>query len=320
VRGRTDAERLSVVPSDLVDAGEAAQPTAGHFEAGDTDTLFVPRFPFVAGVRYSLLVDGSEAGAILRPADTRPPVAEVVAIHPSAAELPFNQLKFYISFSHPMSEGFATGAVRVRRTDTGETLEDVFLSMPPELWDARRTRLTMLLDPGRIKRGLVPHEEAGYPLSDGMPIELVVESTFRDAEGRTLRAPAVRTYQVGPAVRARVDPDLWAIERPAAGSSEPLTVRFDRPLDRALLEHCLRVSDPTGASVAGTISIGPSECSWHFEPAEPWRDGTYAIGVDAHLEDLAGNSIRRVFDRDLEAAEHDPRDVSRVTLEFATVA
>jgi len=307
------------VPSDLVDAGEAAQPTAGHFEAGDTETLFVPRFPFVAGVRYSLLVDGREAGAILRPADTRPPVAQVVAIHPTAAELPFNQLRFYISFSHPMSEGFAAGAIRVRRADTSETLDDVFLSMPPELWDAQRTRLTMLLDPGRIKRGLRPHEEAGYPLVEGMPIEIVVESTFCDAEGRPLRAQAVRGYQVGPAVRARVDPDLWAIRQPAAGSSKPLSIRFDRPLDRALLERCLRVGDPAGASVAGTISLGPSECSWHFEPDATWRAGTYTLEVDARLEDLAGNSIRRVFDRDLDAAEHEPRDVSHVTIEFAPI-
>jgi hypothetical protein len=314
VRGWTSAERLSVVPSDLVDQGEAARPTAGRFEAHGGDTFFRPRFPFVAGMRYSLLVDGKEAGAILRPADTRPAVARVVAIYPGAAELPLNHLRFYFAFSHPMSEGFAAGAIRVRRADTGETLEDVFLSTPPELWDPRRVRLTMLLDPGRIKRGLVPHEEAGYPLVEGIPIEVVVEEGFRDAEGRTLRESVVRRYQVGPTVSSRVDTDLWTIKPPAAGSREPLAVRFDRPLDRALLERCLRVCDLTGGYVGGTISIGDGECSWCFAPESPWSDGTYTLVVDSRLEDLAGNSIRRVFDRDLEEPEHDPRDVSRVTI------
>jgi hypothetical protein len=320
VRGWPSAERLSVVPSDLVDQGEAARPTAGRFEPDGGDVCFAPRFPFVDGMRYSLLIDGKEVGAILRPADTRPAVTRVVAIYPTAAELPLNHLRFYFSFSHPMSEGFAAGAVRVRRADSGATLEDVFLSTPPELWDPRRMRLTMLLDPGRIKRGLVSHEESGYPLAEGVPIEVVIEEAFRDADGSPLRAAGVRRYQVGPPVRSRVDTDLWTILRPASGSSEPLGVRFDRPLDRALLERCLRIYDPTGAEVTGTISIGRGEASWSFVPELSWRDVTYELVVDARLEDLAGNSIRRVFDRDLDEPEHDPRDVSRLTVEFAPTA
>ena len=42
--------------------------------------------------------------------------------------------------------------VHLRRADTGEELEDVFLPFDPELWDASRTRLTVLLDPARSTR------------------------------------------------------------------------------------------------------------------------------------------------------------------------
>ena len=39
--------------------------------------------------------------------------------------------------------------------------------------------------------------------------------------------------------------------------------------------------------------------------------------VDAVIEDVAGNSIARVFDRDLADPAHAPRAVDRVRLRFA---
>ena len=65
-----------------------------------------------------------------------------------------------------MSEGHARESVRLIDTDTGQLLPDALLPMDPELWDRSRTRLTLLLDPGRIERGLVPHTETGYPLTE----------------------------------------------------------------------------------------------------------------------------------------------------------
>ena len=45
----------------------------------------------------------------------------------------------------------------------GRDLPHALLAMPPELWDRPRRRLTLLLEPGRIKRGLVPNAELGAP-------------------------------------------------------------------------------------------------------------------------------------------------------------
>src|SRR5438093_7158021 len=102
--------------------------------------------------------------------------------------------------------------------------------MEPELWDRAHRRLTLLLDPGRIKRGLAPNAEAGYPLIEDVPIVVRVDAAFRDAAGRPLRAGAQRRYQVGRPLRARVDPTAWRLDCPTAGSTDPLTVAFDRPL------------------------------------------------------------------------------------------
>ena len=122
-------------------------------------------------------------------------------LYPTADELPANQLKLYIHFSRPMSEGWAARAVHGRRVDNDEPLEGVFFAMEPELWNRKRRRLTLLFDPGRIKRGLVPNEEAGYPLIEEVPIIVSIDASFRDTAGRPLRTGAERRLEIGPALR-----------------------------------------------------------------------------------------------------------------------
>ena len=322
--------RLAVLPSKIVEAGahmRALQPLGGRFEIDDDSVCFVPRFPFLEGTSYSLLVGWplEESGAervwtIQCPAKAGAPTTSVVAIYPTADELPVNQLKLYVHFSAPMSEGWSARAIHVRRADNGEPLHGVFLPIGPELWDPERRRLTLLLDPGRIKRGLAPHEEAGYPLIECLPIVVMIDAAFRDAAGRPLRTGAERRYEVAPPVRARVDPTLWRLHCPPAGSMDPLIVEFDRPLDHALLEHSLWVNDAAGMPLAGWGSIGPSERSWRFEPQSPWEEGRYVVTVEPRLEDLAGNSVIRVFDRDLMREEDTPADARHDTIDFTCAA
>ena len=321
------SRRLAVLPSELVESGTQInpfQPMPGSFKTDGTGICFVPRFPFLDGTSYSLVVGSvtderdpgtPEIWTIKRPAGPGEATTDVLGIYPSAHELPVNQLKFYIHFSNSMSEGWAAHAVRVHRADNGDRLDGVFL-MEPELWDRARRRLTLLLDPGRIKRGLAPNMEAGYPLMEGVPVVVIIDAEFRDATGRPLRTGAERRYEVGAPVRVRVESANWRYHYPTAGSTDPLTVEFDRPLDYALLRHCLWVNDAAGVPVLGRGSVGSSEWSWWFEPEAPWEEGRYALIVDPRLEDLAGNSLIRVFDRDLMQAEDAPADARHFVVHF----
>ena len=324
--------RLAAFPSELVEAEAgvgALQPMAGRFEVSQDSVCFIPRLPFKDGTRYSLLVhsafgesqaNGVEVWTIQRRARAGAPAASVVAIYPSADDLPVNQLKLYVHFSRPMSEGWATRAVHVSRADTGEPVGGVFLQMEPGLWDRERRRLTLLLDPGRIKRGLVPNREAGYPLIEGVPVIVSIDREFRDGDGQPLRAGAQRRYAVGPPVRTRVNPKAWRSRFPASGSMDPLTVEFDRPLDHALLARSLSVRDGAAVPLAGRGFAGPGERSWRFEPQSPWGEGQHALTIDPILEDLAGNSLLRVFDRDLGRAEDTPAEARHIAIEFTCVS
>jgi hypothetical protein len=305
--------------------------TRGRYVVDGSSVCFVPRFPFRHATTYRVLVapelvvplrsghvdpDGFVELVIDRPARNHANPARVVAVQPTARTLPRNHLRFYVSFSDSMSEGEAAEHVHLRRADTGEELEDVFLAFDPELWDASRTRLTVLLDPARIKRGLAPHREVGYPLVEGVDVELVVDGGFRDARGAPLIAPFVQHYGVGPDLRCLVEPSSWSVDVTPAGSREPLVVHFDRPLDAALLARCVRVVDGTGAPLHGAAAIGAEERSWSFRPASAWEADAHELVVDAVLEDVAGNAIARVFDRDLGDRAHAPRTVDCVRLPF----
>ena len=186
-----------------------------------------------------------------------------------------------------------------------------------ELWDPpQRRRLTLLLDPGRIKRGLVPNRELGYPLAAGMTVRITVDPDFRDAKGQPLQAAAARRYRIGPALRSRIDPTAWRLTAPHAGTRAPLTVAFDRPLDDALLQNSLWVSDRAGNPLSGEADPCAEDRGWRFTPSLPWHPAEYRLMVEPRLEDVAGNTRVRVFDRDVSMPEDAPAQEGRTAIIF----
>jgi hypothetical protein len=315
--------RLSVFPTDVLETGAdplSLQPIAGSLVPMDGAVRFVPRFPFVAGARYTVVAEAfgveTHRVSILRPDSTAASTTLVTAIEPSAATIPVNLLRMYVHFSAPMSEGFADRAIQMLRADTRQPLANVFVPMGPELWDRDRRRLTLLLDPARIKRGLVANRESGYPLIEGVDVILCIDADYRDAQGRVLREAAQRRYSVGPELRGRVDPRGWELSMPAAHTQGPLDIRFGRSLDHGLLEHCLSIRDSTGGPVSGALHIGAEERSASFWPDAPWLPSNYQLVIEPILEDVAGNSAARVFDRDLRERNDDPADARVIGIPF----
>lgn len=305
---------VRVFPGTAAAAG-SLPPMAGRLERDGADLCFVPRFAFLDGRSYTVTVDGTSAAVLVRPPPERAATTEVTGIRPTAAEVPVNLLRCYVWFSAPMSEGYAAGHVRLARDD-GSVIAGALLPSEHELWDASRRRLTVLLDPARIKRGLPGHQEAGYPLRPGEPFRLVVGDGFRDAQGLPLRAPAERRYEVGGEERRHVDPHRWELAVPPAGTCEPLRVAFGRPLDHGLLARCLHVRGPGGKLIDGTAQAGRGEQSWQLVPSRAWATAVHRLIVEPVLEDLAGNSVSRVFDRDLARPEDQPRPARPVTIAF----
>lgn len=300
--------RIEVV--DTLQAGDLP-PVLGQYRVDKDRLVFRPRFPFFPGQTYRVVVHLSQLPglAAAKPEqwhttmtvprlNPEQPQGSIVAIYPSSDVLPENQLKFYIHFSVPMSRGEAYRHIRLL-DERGGMVAYPFLELPEELWDPKRQRFTLLLDPGRIKRGLKPREELGPALLEGHKYTLVISHQWRDAFGRPLKETIRKTFRVTGPDTVQPNPDRWKLNLPAAGTRQPLVVQFDEPLDHGLLQRMIWVVDDQQRTVDGERAVLERETVWRFIPDTPWKPGTYRLRLDTRLEDLAGNSIARPFEVDL---------------------
>lgn len=290
-------------------------PIVGTYIAGDAALRFSPQFPFSPGTRYravlSLDADAVAAFTAARrendssrivlevavPEAARRPPTELTQVYPSAEMLPENLLRLYFHFSAPMSRGDTYRHMRLR-DENGRPVVAPFLEIGEELWDPRGTRLTLLLDPGRIKSGLKPREEDGPVLVAGRKYTLVVDPAWQDAWGQPLKKGFEKTFVAGSSESQAIDPAQWKIAAPAPGTSQPLTIAFPRPLDRALLQHAFSLRGPDGKFIAGEVRVADAERRWEFTPKGDWQPGPYRLVVDMQLEDVCGNRIGRPFEVD----------------------
>ncbi len=275
-----------------------------YFQKLDT-LVFEPYFPFRYGLVYSVFIEDELRFQFRIPYPEEIVAPELKAIFPSTDTLPANLLKFYFHFSQPMSEGFAYRSVRIV-TEEGDTLVDPIVQLQPELWDNSRQRLTLWLDPGQIKRGLQSNTDNGTPLQPGKFHFLYVDAAWKSTFGLSLQKTVSKTFFVEPADRLQPDIAEWDIVPPRSRTRRPLLIRFNEPLDHALLQNTITVLDDEDVEIAGLIQVSNREKEWQFIPKETWKRGYYKIRVNTRLEDLAGNNLNRLFDTDLEAvAEQD---------------
>lgn len=118
------------------------------------------------------------------PALPAAPAAQVVAIYPTAAELPANQLKFYLHFSQPMRQTREIFEHIDLLGPQGRPVEDPWRRT--ELWSEDGKRLTLLIHPGRIKQGIQLGTLLGPVLDPDQSYTLIVHATMLDANGRPL--------------------------------------------------------------------------------------------------------------------------------------
>lgn len=222
----------------------------------------------------------------------------ILGVHPDSDVLPENLLKFYIYFSGPMSRGHIYNHIHLRHA-SGAEVPLPFLEIDEELWDSTDSRLTLFIDPGRIKRGVHPLEEVGPALEVGKRFTLSIDREFRDGLGNPLKEGFEKTFEVSPADRDPPDPSAWKIELPRRLSRNPLTLIFPEAMDHALALRMIHVTDASGVLVPGKPDMGGQERRWRFTPTKPWSRGRFAIHIQTAIEDLAGNNIGKAFDVDL---------------------
>jgi hypothetical protein len=320
---RSAAVSVHVVGNDAKDLPAVA----GECSVQGDSIRFTPRYPLARGMRYRATVDRARlSGDPAKAKDTvtlefqTAAAAETASttltqVYPSTQQLPENQLKFYLHFSAPMSRGEAYRHIHLLDAE-GQEMEAVFLELGEELWDTDLRRFTLLCDPGRVKRGLVPREELGSVLQAGKDYTLVIDADWRDAQGKPLQQAVRKAFHVVAPDHSPIDTNTWTIEPPKPASRDRLIVNFPKALDHSLLMRMLRVTRSGGEPFGGTVEVSEAETRWRFTPKESWSAGDYQIVVDTALEDLAGNSIGRAFDTDTSAPQSTTATGDTVSIPF----
>ena len=300
--GWTPLFRVSVAPDDA----PGALAISGEYTIADGAVRFTPVLPFEGGRPYNATFDpGAAPGGTLAhlpkvtrvlstPAPPRAPQVHVTAIYPSGPTVPANLLRMYVEFSGPMGTRPAEDYITLFDAQQKE-IEGALLPLDTDLWDGDRRRFTILFDPGRVKRGILPNRAMGRPLRAGSSFTIVISPEWPDAQGQPLASEFRKTYRIGPAIERALSSASWKITPPASGSRDPLRIVFPSALDRGLAQRAFTVLRGD-REVAGEVRIDESETEWAFVPRDAWQPGDYVISVLPALEDPSGNRLDRPFE------------------------
>ena len=300
---------------------ETLPPMLGRQIAAGNALHYLPRFPFLQNTWYYVIIHPADPGSTLfQPFFIKTPdlkqriPCQLVEISPTVDTLPSNTLKLYFHFSTPMQYGQVNEHI-VLLDETGTAVVVPFLDMGIELWDPSRKRLTLWFDPGRIKRHLLPNRKMGNPLAAHQQYTLLVRKGWKDVYGQPLPKSTTKTCWVTAPDRTSPNPDLWEIKSPQT-SNEPLVLSFNEALDFVMLQNLIGITKAR-KSIDGDILVIPTEQRWSFTPKVPWTEGRYTLHISTDVEDLAGNNLSRLFDRNIQADNSgDSSPASEYTVDF----
>ena len=270
-------------------------PLLGSYNFNEGNYTFEPVVPFSDGITYILKENGEQKSSFTIQKNDNVEAPTLIAIYPSTNTVPENLLKMYFQFSKPMQEvGSALDFIKVTNNTTGKEV-DVFLELNTELWNKEHTRLTLWLDPGRIKTDLIPNKEKGLPILKGNEYTLTIDPNWGDAEGNTLEKPYQKIFNVieRDAKNPRVQD--WQL----LVNLDVLTIHFNEPLDGALVNSSFSIKNANDEIVVGDFELINQEQTLKFQPEHPFAIGEYMLIVESKLEDLAGNNLNHPFDKDL---------------------
>ena len=319
--------RVSVtVPGPSI--GDSLPDVLGRYHVSEDGIRFTPHFPFERGLSYRASFDPRPLGrseltdvltlefSLPREQSVLPPAVQ--HIFPSSDRLPENLLRFYLCYSKSMQRGRVEAEISLLGPD-GDPARDALYRSPVELWDRNMRCLTILLDPGRLKRGVGPHRELGPPLKTGQMYTLVAGAGMTDRSGSQLSEAVYKRFRVIDAVREPIAIEQWKIVPPKARSRRALLLTFPRPLDWALLSQTITVAMSGEQPIDGQVMIDRCERRWSFTPTSPWATGSYHVRIASSLEDVCGNSVVAAFDRPLRSGSDLASEVTGRSIPFHVV-
>ncbi|MBQ0736143.1 Ig-like domain-containing protein [Aquimarina celericrescens] len=293
----------------------SATPILGNVVEEKETIRFNPVIPFGWNQKYTLVYDSTiEHFEITLPKKYK--YLSVEAIYPSIKKLPSNLLKWYFKFSKPINQPSVYDNIRFTDTN-GDTLDRVILPLNNALISDNGLLLTVWVEPGRQKRGLIPNQQLGAVFEEGKEYSLIISKNLKDYEGIAMQQDYIHRFIIVNADREQPTINSWKICIPTPGTTSNLMIHFnEEPMDYGSTLSSIRIIDPQKKEIKGDLKLINNEKTLVFKPLQPWKKGHYQISIDVSLEDLAGNNLNRLFDSDINDIQHGSPDTKEMILEF----
>lgn len=234
----------------------------------------------------------------------------LVRIEPAVAVVPANHLKFYLHFPEPMERGNVFRYLRLIEID-GEGREVAEVPEPfreVELWDETFTRMTLWFHPGRQKPGVNLNVEIGPILEEGKRYRLEISSEWKTESGDQVPNASAHEFSAGSVDVRQPQPGNWEIFE--ISGMHVVGVDTIEILDPESAKKRVRATvDGVSAAVLQKGNLLLVEV-----PRVGWKTGR--IVVDPLLEDLAGNSVARPFNLDLESEIEFKESTEKIEIDF----
>jgi len=231
---------------------------------------------------------------------------KVLAIFPTTDSIPVNILRFYIQFSKPMQEMEILKHIKL--TDqNGKNITGVFYENQYELWNENRTEVTLIVDPGRVKLGLLANNEMGRAFNEGKNYALTIDSLMLDFNDEKLSRSYTKKFTAVAEDRQPPDTKNLNFSLPKANTRQSIYINFLDKIDHISAKTLIKIFKGNN-EIKGNITLENEEQHLLFTPINKWQKGNYKILINKRLEDIAANSLNQVFD-------HKPTDYSKNTAE-----
>ncbi len=300
---KLDYNLLSVFVATETNEYATALPIQGNFSIVENKLIFKPYFPFEKGLAYVIRLknSGTEKFYYLSfqiGEKEKNEQAKLLSIFPTADLLPENLLRFYFYFQTPMKQEEALKHIKLI-DEKGNVDDHAFMKFKEELWSNDGKRLTVLFDPGRIKRGVSTNVIEGSSLENGRRYHLKISGEWKDVYEQSLVKKAMKEIRVVEPYRKKINIEEWAVSEPRFDSLDKLIIDFDRIIDHTLIQSMMQVKDGAENLVEGYWETLSSEQQVQFVPKNKWQQGSYKIVFDTRLEDVAGNNLQNLLDHNI---------------------
>lgn len=259
---------------------------------------FIPLLPFQKNSEYTLIYNSSIYPFKIELDASYVPV-QVETIYPNSTVLPSNFLKWYIQFSKPINPSKIYDHIYLIDKSDSTKIDRALLPLETPLLSDDGTLLTLWIEPGRQKRDLGPNKQLGEVLTAGKSYTLVIGQGLKDHQGILMNESFTHPFTVEPPDRIQPTVTSWKLQLPTAQTKEPLYIDFQEFLDYGSLQNSLLIRDESGEEFMGTFTVDTNQKGIQFTPLLIWNKSTYIVSSKPIVEDLSGNNLERLFDRDV---------------------